>query len=136
MSLFTFNIRLGQVTGPNNLRWNAFSGHGEGYDNPAAVDQKGVGPLPPGLYACGALEPSHASLGSFVMSLSRLDLGSSYGRGSFYIHGAAAVHPELSSDGCIILQRGCRRLMDQIMTKAGDRQLRVIAGLEPLVTLT
>ncbi len=140
MSKFTFTIAKGLITGPGGISWGAFSGHDtplvQGLNNPAVVDQKGIGPLPPGLYACGPLEPSHAVLGPFVMALTRIDLGSSYGRGSFYVHGAAAVHPETSSDGCIILNRSSRITMNAIMTRLGDRQLLVIAQDLPLVTLT
>lgn len=136
MAQFTFSITAGLVTGPGQT-YSAFSGHNDpetgvqGLNNPAACAVKGVGPLPPGLYAVGALQANHGALGPFVMSLTRIDLGPSYGRGSFYVHGASASHPELSSDGCLILPRNQRIEMDKIMTQVEDRQLLVVAGLTP-----
>jgi len=148
MAQFTFSIAAGLVTGPNGVAYNAFSGHNDpetgvqGLNNPAACAVKGVGPLPPGLYAVGALQANHGSLGPAVMALVRIDLGPSYGRGSFYVHGASAVHPELSSDGCIIMSRTDRLTLDRAMAALGDRQLLVVGGMpvedaeKPLVSLT
>lgn len=106
-------------------QWAAFSGHGAGYNNPLACDQKGVGPLPPGSYAVGPLQASHGSLGPFVMALTQQS-GETFGRGSFYIHGAGAVHPELSSDGCLILPRAARIALDKAL--GNDRTLQVVAS--------
>jgi hypothetical protein len=61
------------------------------------------------------------------MALTQIS-GESYGRGSFYIHGASSVHPELSSDGCIILPREARIELDEAMTAAGNRVLAVAAS--------
>jgi hypothetical protein len=129
VAVFTFNISEGTLSGPDETWTGIFSGHGVGYNNPADVAQKGVGPLPPGLYRCGFLEASHPVLGPSVMALTQIQ-GESFGRGSFYVHGASAVHPELSSDGCIIVPRAQRIAMDAAMTVAKDRNLLVIAGTE------
>lgn len=126
MALFTFRISTGTMTGPQVTWTGVFSGHGDGYNNPSACDVKGVGPLPPGLYTCGPLEAYHAVLGPFIMALTNADGHESFGRGSFYVHGASAVHPELSSDGCVILGRAQRLHMAEAMTEAGDRTLLVI----------
>jgi hypothetical protein len=129
MALFTFQIAKGVISGPNGVEWHSvWSGHGEGINDPAAVDWKDIGPLPPGEYVCGPLESTHAVLGPFVMALTRTDEGPDFGRGGFYIHGASALHPELSSDGCVIVPRAQRVAMDAAMTAAGDRGFLVIAG--------
>ena len=146
MAQFTFSIAAGIVTGPNGTTYSAFSGHNtdtvQGLDNPLACAVKGVGPLPPGLYAVGPLEANHGALGPCVMALTRIDLGPSYGRGGFYIHGASAVHPELSSDGCIIMSKVDRLALNNMMNRLNDRQLLVVGGRpvedadKPLVSLT
>lgn len=99
-----------------------WSGHGPAKNDPACVDQKGVGPLPPGMYEYGfARDGGH--LGPLVLPLHQVT-GKTYGRGGFYIHGASGVHPDMSSDGCIIASRQTRFDMDSYATKVRLLEVR------------
>lgn len=109
---FTFEIHTGRLY-DRNLRLVAdglFSGHGNGMNNPAMQAVRGVGPLPVGVYRVGPLMDG-GHLGPNVMRLTQT-FGVSYGRSGFYIHGASAIHPSMSSDGCIIAPPGLRERID------------------------
>ena len=83
-----------------------WSGHGPAKNDPKCCGQKGVGPLPPGLYHYGdAVEGGH--LGPYVMPLTQLS-GQTFSRSGFYIHGAALQNPDMSSAGCIIAPKNVR----------------------------
>lgn len=94
-----------------------WAGHGAGRNNPAMQDAKGVGPLPVGLYSYGPAY-HHPHLGPFAMPLTQLS-GQTYGRSGFFIHAAAFVHPENSSDGCLIVGPYGRQQIDSYARGAG-----------------
>lgn len=92
-----------------------WAGHLEGKNNPNMQGAKGVGPLPVGWYTIDdPLEGTH--LGPVAFPLTPDQSNEMFGRSGFFIHGASATHPEMSSDGCIIVERVAR---DYIKTKIG-----------------
>lgn len=102
------------------LSRECWSGHGPAKNDPKCVEQKGVGPLPPGLYTYGLAEDG-GHLGPLVMALTQTS-GETYGRSGFFIHGATFTNPEMSSDGCIIAGRETRIAIN---TYPGARILEV-----------
>lgn len=109
---FTFEIHTGRLyDGTGKLVADGlYSGHGLGLNNPDLQAERGVGPLPVGVYRVGPLQDG-GRLGPNVMRLTQT-FGVSYGRSGFFIHGASAVHPAFSSDGCIIAPPGLRERID------------------------
>ena len=88
------------LDGPT-LVGSGWAGHGPGKNNHEMQNVKGVGPLPLGKYYIqDPIEGTH--LGPIAMPLTPDASNQMFGRSSFFIHGAEAAHPELSSDGCII----------------------------------
>jgi len=73
----------------------------KGYNNPLAQFIKFVGPLNRGWYTIGPAQ-THPTLGPVAMPLLPDAENDMQGRGSFWMHGASAQHPEQSSEGCII----------------------------------
>lgn len=92
---------LGEVIG------HGYSGFGEGKNNPAMQGDKGIGPLPEGLWHIGAAS-MHTTLGPVVMALTPDETTDALGRSAFYIHGDSAAHPGNASHGCIILAHDIR----------------------------
>ena len=84
-----------------------WAGHLQGRNNPAMQDVKGVGPLPKGKYMVGDPEDG-THLGPLAFPLTPDPANEMFGRNAFFIHGASAEHPALSSDGCIIQGRIAR----------------------------
>ena len=79
-----------------------WAGNGEGKNNPAMQDKRGIGPLPQGLYVVGAWE-NHPRLGKMVAPLHQID-GETFGRDDFFIHGPSVdpSHYGQESMGCIV----------------------------------
>jgi hypothetical protein len=122
----TFEQSTGKLWDGDKLLGVGWAGHLSGKNNPAEESVKDVGPLPKGLYTVGnPLEGTH--LGPLAFPLHPDPQNQEYGRGGFFIHGASATHPEMSSDGCIIQTKPVR---DYIGTKiAGspmDSPLRML----------
>jgi hypothetical protein len=86
-------------------------------NNPDKQNVPNVGPLPRGLYIIGRAY-AHPHLGPVVMNLTPDAANEMFGRSDFRIHGAAYVHPELSSHGCIIQPKDVRIRIDM-----GDERL-------------
>lgn len=124
-------MRYEQATGKfyddtPTLIGTGWAGHLDGRNNPDMQDVKGIGPLPKGTYVIGdPLNDTH--LGPLAFPLTPDPANTMFGRSAFFIHGASAVHPALSSDGCIIQPHDTREL---ISTKIGgspmDSPLRIL----------
>ena len=109
----TFQISTGTITDENGtvITSDAFAGndsrpvvnpnHIQGRNNPAYVQLHCIGPLPPGVYDFGAWG-HHPGLGDHVAALIQTS-GETYGRNSFYMHGASSVDPLNSSEGCVVV---------------------------------
>ena len=98
-----------------------YAGNGKGKNNPDAIKERGVGPLPPGNYTLTTVRDSQ-NTGPFSIVLEPDPANVMYGRGLFRIHGDSIAHPGEASDGCIILPRAIR---DRIW-HSGERQLVVV----------
>jgi len=126
----TFEIRTGQMLDADGkLIATGYAGgacgqYPDAVNNPAMCDRHGIGPLPPGLYRMG--QPvDHSTLGPFAIPLTPDPSNQMYGRADFYVHGDAVGHPGAASDGCIIMPREVRELLNQ----SQDREIRVVSGI-------
>ena len=75
--------------------------HIQGRNNPAYCALHCIGPLPPGVYQFSKWG-HHPDLGDHVAALIQIS-GETYGRNSFYMHGASATDPLNSSEGCVVV---------------------------------
>lgn len=119
--MFTYDIRTGNLSHGGDTLGFGFSGHPPHTNDPASTNLPNIGPIPQGTYLIG---PSyhHPVLGPVTMNLSPDESNQMFGRSAFRIHGASALHPEDSSEGCIILPRGIRELISSL----SDRVLEVV----------
>src|SRR5262249_32036819 len=115
---WTYSQSSGQLTRDGRTIATGYSGTGAGRNNPAAENERNVGPIPRGRYAIGRAHDT-ATHGPHVMSLTP-DGNNALGRDGFLIHGDNLRHD--ASTGCIILPRNIR---DQI-SDSGDNQLEVV----------
>lgn len=115
-------MKYEQVTGrllddDGSLIGLGWAGHLQGKNNPSMQNVKDVGPLPAGRYTVeDPVEGTH--LGPLAFPLTPDEDNQMYGRGGFYIHGASAVHRDLSSDGCIIQDRPAREYIGKKIGQA------------------
>jgi hypothetical protein len=109
----------GILDGPEEF---GYSGNGVGKNNPERQDQRGVGPIPRGLWRI--LEPRDTDThGPYVLPLTPDPTTATFGRSGFLIHGDSAAHLGEASEGCIILPRKMRR----VIWESDDHELTVIA---------
>ena len=118
--MWTFKQSNGIFSG-NGKTFIGWAGHGQGKNSPDAQEEKGIGPLPRGKYTMDRIEDSPHT-GPFTIVLSPDTSNEMFGRSDFRIHGSAIEHPELSSDGCIILLR----LYRELVWNSGDHNLEVV----------
>ena len=104
----------------------AYSGHGEGVNNPEMEQIPNVGPLPAGTYTIGPPHEPIDHLGPVAMPLTPDPSNEMYGRFGFYIHGDTVQMNHTASDGCIILPRIPRSHVNDINNSGGDRKLEVV----------
>lgn len=118
--MMTFDRKTGTMIIGGLIARGIWSGHGDARNDVGRESEKGVGPIPAGVYNIGnMLDGGH--LGPHVMALTAIE-GNQYGRSGFYIHGDHANDTDNSaSDGCIIAPRLIR---DEI-NKQKDRRLQV-----------
>lgn len=118
----TGQLYLVNDSGNAALFGTGWAGHSEGRNNPAMQNVKGVGPLPRGWYTIEKAY-DHPHLGPITMDLTPDKTNQMFGRDLFRMHGAAAIHPEMSSDGCIIQYHSVRELV----ANSATRRLEVVA---------
>lgn len=100
-----------------------WSGHNGAANDVSRERERGIGPLPAGLYRIGAPRES-TRLGPFVMDLEQIE-GESYERSLFRIHGDTRNdHDHSASDGCVIAPRWVREKIDRDC--GNPRLLRVL----------
>jgi len=114
------NITYSQTTGhimdeQGNLVATGWAGRGEGKNNPSAQDQHCTGPLPQGIYECGAWH-DHPHLGPMVLDLHQVS-GDTYGRDAFYVHGPSSKNYGEESMGCIIVPRPGREMVHALLPR-------------------
>jgi hypothetical protein len=95
---------------------------GEGKNDPAAQDQRNVGPLPVGRYTIGA-PMMHPTAGAYTMRLEPHAGNDMHGRAGFLIHGDRADVPGAASHGCIVVSRAVRTVIAESL----DYELAVVA---------
>lgn len=115
-----YSQRTGQLTYNGQTVGRGYSGNGIGLNNPAAEQQRNVGPIPRGQYNIG-VPRQHPTKGPITISLSPTG-HRAHGRDHFLIHGDSRLHPGNASQGCIILRPDVRR---RIATSR-DRTLEVV----------
>lgn len=102
-----------------------YAGKGRGRNNPALQGERGIGPIPRGMWKIGAPYNS-PNTGPYTMAVLAIDATPNNdthdetGRGAFRIHGDNLTGT--ASQGCIILPRTIRQLIWQ----SGDRELKVV----------
>lgn len=117
---WSFRQSNGEFADPmGTLVCMAYSGHGEGVNNPAMQDRPNVGPIPRGLWQIGAAF-DHPTLGPVAMRLA-MQKGETFGRTAFLLHGDNARRDRSASEGCIILPR----IVREAVARSGDRGLLV-----------
>ena len=103
----------------------------EAVNNPDYVDQRNVGPLPPGDYIM-VWGIHHPRLGPGAIELIPKPSNTMYGRGGFFMHGDNLAKPgqRAGSDGCIVQENTTRAGADA----SEDRLLRVVPFWQPTTT--
>ena len=125
--MMTYAIKDHVWTMPDGTQYSGHAGHGYGLNNPDAIQEVGVGPLPPGLYNLGPWQdgslygPSWARLGPLISRLYPDAGNEMYGRNDFAIHGGNGSNPPTDSDGCVIMQHNDR----QAVCDSGEPQVTV-----------
>jgi lipoprotein-anchoring transpeptidase ErfK/SrfK len=131
--MLTYRQKTGELLRDGKLLARGYAGYddgdgvpepGEGKNDPAAQERRGIGPLPVGRYRIG-VPHTHATAGGYVMRLTPLYGTQTFGRAGFLIHGDF-VDPKKrgsASHGCIILSRANRELV----WASGERTLEVVA---------
>lgn len=118
---WSYSVKDGWMMRNGVIMGVGYSGHGAGLDNPDAEDQKGIGPIPHGVWTMGTFF-DHPHLGPIVSHLSPGRATEVFGRSGFFIHGDNADVNHSASDGCIVLPRNLR----EAIRDSRDRTLVVI----------
>jgi hypothetical protein len=123
--MFTYDQASGVLTFADGRTAKGWAGNNEigpDMNNPDAQFVKDHGPLCQGFYTIqGPFDDPH--LGKLAFKLIPDADDDLEGRGGFCIHGAEFAHPELSSDGCMIMDHPTR----QAIADSGDTRLQVVA---------
>ena len=119
--MIVFVQSTGEILDGNGALWGVgYAGKGDGVNNHAKQQERGVGPLPVGLYTMGVAYDDPKK-GPCVIPLTPDPANQMFGRSGFLIHGDNKDHT--ASRGCIIAGPVVRRRI----AKLEDRQLRVVA---------
>ena len=122
---WTYAQRSGELHQDGQHVATAYSGAGEGKNNPALQDVPNLGPIPRGNWTIVGPPVDTRDHGPCVLRLEPAAETETHGRRGFLIHGDSRTHPGTASQGCIILPRAIREQVWQ----SGDRELEVIAEL-------
>ena len=106
--MMTYAIKDHALTMPDGTQYQCHSGISYGLNNPDAIQDVGIGPLPPGVYTLGPWQDgrdygaSWARLGPLISRLSPDPSNEMYGRDDFAMHGGNGSEPPSDSHGCIV----------------------------------
>ena len=100
----------------------AYSGHGEGLNNPDLEAVPNVGPIPGGLWSIGRPRVPVDHLGPLAMPLTPAPGTDALGRTALFIHGDNAALDHSASDGCLILPHDVRARI----AESDDAKLMVV----------
>lgn len=92
----------------DGIRYPAYSGFGQGKNNPAMERLQNVGPIPAIDWIISRWEDHWEDKGPQVAILRPFVSDAAYNRSGFLIHGDSASHPGEASHGCIIAARNVR----------------------------
>ena len=120
--MWTYKQSTGELTHDGKHIGTAYSGHGEGLNNPAMQQVPEVGPLPQGEYMIGEVF-THPTKGPVVMHLNAKSGTQEFGRSGFLMHGDNQLLNHTGSEGCIVAARPIRELV----AVSPDRNLTVVA---------
>jgi hypothetical protein len=123
--MFRFIQKTGEVLhNGGHFGW-AYSGHGNGVNNPDLQYEPEIGPIPVGSYTIGrAFVHPHA--GPVCMRLTPNTGTDDHGRAGFMWHGDNAANNRTASEGCIISPH-LERSLAAALVSCGDDQLEVVA---------
>lgn len=119
--MITFNVKAGTITLLGVLSTGIYSGHGDGLNNPDMEQDRGIGPIPRGVWTIGTWEDD-PHLGPCVARLAPAGSTEAFGRSGFFIHGDNARMNHSASDGCIIVPHDLR----ERMKTSGEMQITVV----------
>jgi hypothetical protein len=123
---WTYQQSTGRLSRNGALVGACYSGHGEGLNNPAMQDVRGVGPIPQGSYTVGPPKTPIDHLGPLAMPLSPHPDNEMFGRSAIFMHGDNPAMDHTASDGCVVAGPVIRNAVNQARLE-GDDLLQVIA---------
>ncbi len=126
--MYTYSQRDGKLYRDGHLIGVGYAGHPPHVNDTSAQFIHDVGPLPCGFYTIGPaynhVPPQYPkNLGPVCMNLTPDLANDMRGRGDFRIHGDSPDHIGSSSDGCIVLPRITRIIVDNCQE---DKRLQVV----------
>jgi len=116
---FVYAQATGKFTLDGKELTTGYSGHGEGKNNPAMENVRGVGPIPAGLWRISKPREYKEMKDCFDLEPIGHD---AHGRTEFLIHGDSKTHPGSRSIGCIVLDQPTR----EKIAESGITLLRVV----------
>lgn len=120
---WTYRQRTGELVRFGGVAGKAYSGHGEGKNDPTKQDQHDIGPIPRGKYTM--LQPMDTPThGPYVITLRPDPANEMHGRSGFLCHGDSVAHPGDASHGCIVTSHSMR----QCLWQSGDHEITVVEG--------
>jgi hypothetical protein len=137
--MLTFDDRTGRLTRQDgSLFAQGYSGAdpdpsrkgeaGEGVNDPSRVRDRGVGPIPLGVWRIVGPPFTHEHAGKSVLRLLPEPGTETFGRDGFLIHGDSVRLPGSGSQGCVIIPGAENR---ERLWIEGDHLLRVIDSADP-----
>jgi hypothetical protein len=118
--MWTYHQGSGLWVG-HGLQWQGYAGHGEGKNNPARQAERGVGPIPCGLWSIIG-PPQELPSRHYFLRLEPLPGTEAFGRDGFLLHGDSLEHPGDASEGCIVQGPTCRKTV----WESGDHVVEVV----------
>jgi hypothetical protein len=122
---WTYAQRSGELQQNGDKVSTAYSGAGEGKNNPDWENVPNIGPIPRGNWTIIGPPVDTHEHGPYVLRLEPAAETETHGRRGFLMHGDSKTNPGTASQGCIILPRAIREQVWQ----SGDRDLEVVADI-------
>jgi hypothetical protein len=120
--MWSYDQKTGRLTDPLcKFVGFGYSGRGAGLNNPAMQAIPMVGPIPQGVWEIGEFFDDLSGKGPIVAHLTPMFESEAFGRSGFMIHGDNAEMNHTASEGCVILSRVLR----QMIQSSQDRTLLV-----------
>lgn len=117
----------------NTLRQcTAYSGHGEGLNNPELESVPDVGPIPCGQWQVTGVIHQDPELGPYVLVLEPLPGTDTFGRTVFRVHGDNRLLNYTASKGCVVAGLPSR----ERIWESNDHVITVVAEPEEMPSVT